>query len=251
MKDAPYAYSAEPTRNPFRYALAVWRMLRNDPSQTTPEAAIVEMGFARSRLGRRFARWEELVACLKRDPRTAEALRARRAFGPIALEDLDGLPQGSLGRVFADHCRSRNLDPNLVRVPPDDEIGWVLNHLYQTHDLWHVITGWDNDLPGEVGLGTFYAGQFGSPAFFGMMLALIFLNRVFRRSDLGPVMAATSDGYRAGLRAEPLFGVAWDELWEVPIDEIRSRFAVDPARIGDRSWQERPTPSAVAIAAVR
>lgn len=226
MEAAAHAYSAEPTRNPFRYALAVWRVVRSDPSETTAEAAIVEMGFARSRLGRRFARWEELVSSLKRDLRTAEALRARRAFGPIVLEDLALLPPGTLGREFAEHCRSRGLDPNLVHVPPDDEIGWVLNHLYQTHDIWHVVTGWDNDLPGEVGLGTFYAGQFGSPAFFGYMLALILLNVVSRRSDLGSVMEAMSAGYRAGREAEPMFGVAWDECWEVPLDEIRARFRV-------------------------
>jgi ubiquinone biosynthesis protein Coq4 len=246
VSTAEYAYSAEPTKNPFRYALAVWRLVRNDPSQMTHEAAIVEMGFARSRLGRRFARWEELVSHLKRDPRTAEAVRARRPFGPIVLAELEALPPGTLGRVFADHCRSRNLDPNLIHVPPSDEIGWVLNHLYQTHDVWHVVTGWDNDLPGEVGLGTFYAGQFGSPAFFGYMLALILLNVVLRRSDLGAVMAAMSEGYQAGQRAAPLFGVAWDELWEVPIEEIRSRFEVDPARIDDPTQQEGPTARTVA-----
>jgi ubiquinone biosynthesis protein COQ4 len=227
MQADSHAYSAEPTKNPFRYALAVWRLIRNDPSQMTSEAAIVEMGFARSRLGRRFARWEELAEALKRDPRTAEALRSRRVFGPIVLEELEVLPEGSLGRAFADHCRSRNLDPNLIHVPPDDEIGWVLNHMYQTHDIWHVISGWDNDLPGEVGLGAFYAAQFRSPAFFGFMLALILLNVVMRKSDLGAVMAAMSDGYRGGKSAEPLFGVDWDAHWNVPLAEIRSRFGID------------------------
>jgi ubiquinone biosynthesis protein Coq4 len=246
VSTAEYAYSGEPTKNPFRYALAVWRLVRNDPSQMTHEAAIVEIGFARSRRGRRIARWEEVVAHLKSDPRTAEAVRLRRPFGPIVLAELEALPPGTLGRVFAEHCRSRNLDPNLVHVPPSDEIGWLLNHLYQTHDVWHVVTGWDNDLPGEVGLGTFYAGQLGSPAFFGYMLALILLNVVLRRSDLGAVMAAMSEGYRGGQRAAPLFGVAWDELWAVPIEEIRSRFDIDPARIVDPTSQELPSAHTVA-----
>ncbi len=239
MDASPHAYSAEPTRNPFRFALALWRLIRNDPSETTPEAAIVEMGFARSRIGRRFARWEEVVTYLKRDPRTAKAIQERRAFGPIALDPLAALPPGTLGRVFAEHCRARELNPNLIHVPPDDEVGWVLNHLYQTHDIWHVVTGWDNDLPGEVGLGTFYAGQFGSPSFFSFMLALILLNTVLRRNDAGPVMTAMSEGYRAGQRAEPLFGTDWAALWDAPLDEVRSRFGVEaregvvePPRLG-------------------
>jgi len=227
-----HAYSAEPTRNPLRYALAVWRLVRSDPSKSTDEAAIVEMGFARSKLGRRFARWNEMLEALKRDPRTAEALRARRAFGPIDLEALAVLPPGTLGRTFAEHCRSRDLNPNLIHVPPTDETGWMLNHLYSTHDVWHVVTGWDNDLQGEVGLGSFYMAQFGSPAFFGFMLGLILLNVVYRRDDLGAVMRAQSEGFEAGQRAKPLFGTAWDELWSEPLDEVRARFGIDePARL--------------------
>jgi ubiquinone biosynthesis protein Coq4 len=226
MGTPDHAYSAQPTRNPFRYALAVWRLVRSDPAESTDAAAIVEIGFARSKFGRRFARWEEVVAHLKQDPRTARALRARRPFGPIALDELDAFPPGTLGRAFADHCRSRELDPNLVYVPPTDEIGWMLNHMYATHDIWHVVVGWDNDLPGEVGLGSFYAAQFGGSAFFGYMLALVLMNVVSRRAPLVPVMRAMSEGYRAGERTQPLFGVAWDELWGVPLDEVRARLGV-------------------------
>lgn len=226
-----YTYSARPVRNPFRYALAVWRLMRRDPAGTTDEAAIVEIGFARSRLGRRFARWEQTVAALEVDPRTATALRERRPFGPIVLEELEGLPPGTLGRVFADHCRARGIDPNLVHVPPTGAVGWLLNHLYQTHDIWHVVTGWGNDLPGEVGLGAFYAAQLRSPAFFGYMLALVLLNVVSRRADLDEILAALSSGYRGGRAAEPILGTAWDELWTLPLEDLRRRFAIDRSEI--------------------
>jgi ubiquinone biosynthesis protein COQ4 len=231
MASTVYAYSARPTRNPFRYFAAVWRLVREDPDTTTPEAALVELGFARSKLGRRFARWEEVVKHLKDDPRTAAAMRARRPFGPIQLDDLARCPAGSLGRVFADHCRARGIDPNLVHVPPDGEIDWMLNHFYQTHDIWHVVTGWGNDLPGEVGLGAFYAAQFGNPAFFGYMMALILLNVIYRRADLGEVFEAFSLGYQIGKGTEPLFGIDWDALWDTPIEDVRARFAVDQSSI--------------------
>lgn len=233
-----YAYSARPVRNPFRYALAVWRLVRNDPAESTADAAIVEIGFARSRFGRRFARWAETAKVLSEDSRTAPALKARRRFGPIELGGLEALPQGTLGRVFSDHCRARDIDPNLIQVPPDDEIGWILNHLYQTHDIWHVVTGWGNDLPGEVGLGAFYAAQFRSPAFFGYMLALIFLNVISRRADLDEVFAAFSVGYRAGRAAQPLFGTAWDELWAQPLEQVRARFQIDRSNIVGQGVRE-------------
>jgi len=231
MAATGYAYSAEPTRNPFRYLRAAWRLVRLDPETTTAEAAVVEMGFARSKLGRRFARWEEVTAHLGRDPRTAPAVRARKPFGPIRLEALATLPEGTLGRVFADHCRERGIDPNLIHVPPTDEVCWMLNHMYQTHDIWHVVTGWGNDLAGEVGLGGFYAAQFGNPAFFGYMLALIFLNVIMRHADLGEVFEAFSAGYQTGKRTQPLFGTDWDALWDVPLAEVRSRFDIDRSTI--------------------
>ena len=150
-KPAPvtFGYSSEPTRNPFRYLLALWRLVR-DPSDTE-EAAIVELGFARTRLGRRFARWEEVVEALRRDPRTAPALQRRRPCDPIDLDALGRMPEGTLGRVFAEHCKVRALNPNLVYIAPDTEVDWMLHHLYLTHDIWHVVSGWGNDEIGEYG----------------------------------------------------------------------------------------------------
>ena len=57
MPASEYSFSAESTRNPFRYALAVWRFLRSDTDDNIiPEVAIIEIGFARSKFGRRLAR---------------------------------------------------------------------------------------------------------------------------------------------------------------------------------------------------
>ena len=226
-----YKYSAEPTKNPLRYALAIWRLLSKDTELTTDEAAIVEMGFARSRTGRRFARWEEMVAHLKNDPRTASAFTTRRQFGPIVLSDLEKLPEGTLGHVFAVRCRVRGIDPNLVHVPPTGEIGWMLNHMFQTHDIWHVLTGWGNDLTGEFGLGAFYAAQFAAPPFFGYMLSLGLLNVVARKGNGQEMLQALTTGWQGGRQAEPLFGTNWEDLWEVPIDTLRTRFALDQTKV--------------------
>jgi ubiquinone biosynthesis protein Coq4 len=227
MAETRAAYSATPTRNPFRFLLATWRTVR-DPS-STHEAAIVEMGFARSRLGRRFARWEEVVEALRREPRTAAAVRDRRPCAPIDLELLGRLPEGTLGRVFSDHCRARGLNPNLAYIPPGNEVDWMLHHLYQTHDIWHVATGWGNDEIGEYGLGAFYMAQLPAP-FFGFLLAIAALSTVLRRRSFGEFMEDIVAGYEMGKRAEPLFGVNWSTLWAVPLGDVRTRFGV----VGER-----------------
>ena len=219
-----YAYKSAPTRNPFRYLLAVWRVVR-DPSDTY-EAGIVELGFARSRLGRRFARWEEIVETLRRDPRTAPALQERRPCAAIDLDALGRMPEGSLGRVFAEHCRVRALNPNLVYIEPGGEVDWMLHHLYATHDVWHVVSGWGNDEIGEYGLGGFYSAQLAGATFFGFLFSLVALSTVLRRRSFRDFMEAIVAGYQSGKRAEPLFGVDWSEFWEVPIDTVRIRFGI-------------------------
>ncbi len=224
-----YAYSSQPTRNPFRFLLALWRSVR-DPSRTD-EVAIVEIGFARSRLGRRFARWEDVVARLEADPRTAPRVRAEQRFGPLDLAALSRLPEGTLGRVFAEHCRARGIDPNLVHVPGDGPVDRLLDRLFASHDLWHVATGWGNDETGEVGLGAFYIAQLEAP-FFVFLLALVFLNTVFvAPGTLRPRMEAFVAGYRLGRRAAPLFATDWKALFETPLSDVRRRLGLADAEI--------------------
>lgn len=233
MADSLYAYSAKPTRNPLRYWLALWRVVR-DPSNTD-EAAIVEIGAWRTRFGRRFMRPEAIVESLSRDPRTASRLKALEPARPIELAELAQLPAATLGRVAADHFAARGLNPNLAAFPTDTPELLVLNHLYATHDLWHVLTGWGNDVDGEVGLGAFYCAQLGAPPFFAMAFALLIANSVFfQPTTLRSRIEAWNAGWQAGLRAEPLFGLDWPSLWSVPIDELRARLSLaDVKVVGD------------------
>ena len=61
---------------------------------------------------------------------------------------------GARAQIIAGHANSI---PNLVYIEPTDEVGWLLNPLYPTHDIGHVLTGWGTDLCGEVGLAGFYS----------------------------------------------------------------------------------------------
>lgn len=226
MTRPAYRYSAEPTRNPFRWLLAAWRVSRD--LTNTNEAAIVEIGFSRSRLGRRFAGWSQVAGELAACPETASALAARHRLGPLDVGALGSLPQGTLGRVFASHCRARGIDPNLVSVPANDDAEFVMAHLFETHDLWHVATGWGNDELGEVGLGGFYLAQLGLPLI-ALMLVLILLNTITRRpAELRARMDALVAGHQMGKSARPLFGLRWDEMWARPLADLRRELALDP-----------------------
>lgn len=225
-RSGAYSYSSQPTRNPLRWLLAAWRVSRD--LTNTDEAAIVEIGFSRSRFGRRYAGWDVVAAKLASDPRTAGAMNERQRIGVIDLGKLAALPERGLGSVFASHCAARGLNPNLADLSADDPGEFVMAHLLDSHDIWHVVTGWGNDEIGEVGLGAFYLGQMSLPLI-ALMLALILLNTIFSApGTLRERMDALVAGYQMGRDAEPLFGTQWDAHWETPLAELRGRFGLRP-----------------------
>jgi ubiquinone biosynthesis protein Coq4 len=162
------------------------------------------------------------------DPRGAAALREKHRL-TVRLGELHALPEGTLGRTYADHMRSNGLDPSAIpTLASDGELEFMRAHLYETHDVWHAVTGFGTDVAGELGLQGFYAAQTpgGLPL---MLIAMGFLNSaLFARADRERRFQAVVDGWQMGKRAEGLFGVRWDELWTRPIDEVRGALGVKP-----------------------
>lgn len=214
-----------PTRNPLRVIRAVWRTIRD--LGNTEEALTVEMAFFRSRLLRPYARWDESARELRADPRTAAAFERRPRIGRLDLETLGRLPAGTLGYVFANYVNERGLNPYLFEPMPDATDGeYVMAHLLETHDIWHIVTGSETDVAGEFRLVSFYAAQTGLSSA-SMLLTLGFANTtLFAPDELPSRIQAVSDGWQLGKRSQPLFGTDWNALWDVPLSEVRRRFAL-------------------------
>jgi ubiquinone biosynthesis protein COQ4 len=100
----------------------------------------------------------------------------------------------------------------------------VRAHLYETHDFWHVMTGFDTDVAGEVGLQAFYLAQF--PArLAAVLIGLMFLNTfLYRFDDRDRRMDAMVRGWKLGRDARPLFGVRWDTMWSTPLADVRAQY---------------------------
>jgi ubiquinone biosynthesis protein Coq4 len=162
-------------------------------------------------------------------PKGARSLEARRRMRPVVLAELAQLPPGTLGREFADHMISRGLDPAAIPVlDGSDTAEFVRAHLYESHDVWHVVTGFDTDVAGELGLQGFYMAQIDGPLP-PTLLSAGLLNAAFHANGEFDVrMRNITVGWRAGKRAEPLFGTDWDLLWERPLEEVRRMHGIDP-----------------------
>src|SRR6185436_723803 len=96
----------------------------------------------------------------------------------------------------------------------------------QTHDIWHVLTGYRPDVPGEVALQAFSYAQTEAPG-----AALIALLGTVRWAAKAPGLARmTWDGYRRGRDAAFLAPVRWEDHWDRPLDDVRRELGIEPAR---------------------
>jgi ubiquinone biosynthesis protein COQ4 len=172
---------------------------------------------------------DPILAALREDPKGAAALREMPRLGRVDLDWLEGMPDGSLGREFAIHMKRQGLDPAAIpTLSAKTEYQYLSAHLYETHDIWHVVTGFATDVPGELGLQAFYYAQF--PAgLSAMLLAAGFLNTTLYRIDERTArMDAIVEGYNLGKNARRFFGTRWSDIWTKNLDEIRRELDVVP-----------------------
>jgi ubiquinone biosynthesis protein Coq4 len=165
----------------------------------------------------------DLVARLRQDARTAGLVSARRPVGLPSLATLRAQRRGTLGRAFADYCDANHLDPaNLPERPIFDDGSFVVGHLYATHDIWHVVTGFAPDVAGEVGLQAFYFAQLPSPLAWWIVVGGLVNALLLRRDDLVGRLASVGRGWILGKRCAPLFGIDWSARLGERLDDVRA-----------------------------
>lgn len=169
-----------------------------------------------------------IAAKLRSHPATSAALDERRRLPRPDLATLSKLPEGSLGRSFADFMRARGLDPEAIPLlEGEDESEFVRAHLYDTHDLWHVVTGFDTDVAGELAVQAFYSAQLDGELPRILLIGGLINSEIKNENDWPRRLDAIARGWQLGRSARPLFGVRWDELWESPLDEVRRSLLLD------------------------
>jgi ubiquinone biosynthesis protein Coq4 len=173
---------------------------------------------------------------VRKSPTGAQAL-AEKPRLKIDLAGLRHLPEGTLGRVFADKMDAMGLDPAaLPTLPANDDAEFVRAHLYDTHDLWHAVTGFHTDVAGELGLQAFYAAQTGGRLPIAILSAGLLNALLFTPGERETRLEEISRGFQMGKKAVKLFGVRWDKLWTQPIEDVRRALGIsgDDAEAGER-----------------
>jgi len=155
--------------------------------------------------------------------------------GVLNPELLKDLPRGTLGREYLEHCEANQLDPMFLSVesarvadeyPATDEHRFVYNRYRDSHDLWHVLTGYGTDMAGEAGIVGWTYAQLRNRGF----LLIVLLNAVMCTMRGRPdVFATTWRGVRHGKRSPLLLAIDWSRYLDRPIDEVRREIGLETA----------------------
>jgi ubiquinone biosynthesis protein COQ4 len=102
-------------------------------------------------------------------------------------------------------------------------LSFMAQRIRQTHDIWHVLTGYAPDVPGELALQGFTFAQMRMPSTF--LIATV--GTAFR----APLEAKNVwEGYERGLKADFLPVVRFEEHWDEELTVLRSRLNIVPLR---------------------
>ncbi len=199
-----------------RAAFAFARVVRN-PDRLDDVFQFIDQG-----IGKNPALVAPVIETFLSTPEGARSLRTRTRIGSLDLDVLAQHPPGSLGATFASHLRTNKLDPAALPVREARTDGeYVIAHLYETHDVWHVVTGFGTDRAGELGLQAFYLAQAPSRVAQGL-LAIGGLNTlIFEFDDYARRMDAIGHGWTLGRRAASLMGLDWAARWHLPLAEVQ------------------------------
>jgi ubiquinone biosynthesis protein Coq4 len=166
----------------------------------------------------------------------AKLVRVRDYAPEQRMSELRRMPPGSFGREYA-----RFLDANRIKplVTSPDVRARFRDHPYalrytMTHDLHHVLAGFDAGLAGEVGVLAFNVAQGSAPvgrALFWLTCVLYTLvapaqaRRIWRNARAGLAMGTAADL----VIAEPL-----ESFFEEPLGDVRARLRIpaDPRSAG-------------------
>lgn len=177
--------------------------------------------------------FRRFLAC----PAGCQIFARREELAPL-LDDharFRAMPAGSFGRAYLDFVSREGLSAQgLVEEnrkltgysepDPENDLAWFARRNRDTHDLWHVLTGYGRDGYGELALLAFSYSQTRS---LGSLFIAYFGARADRKAFADPrIMDVIWEAKRAGRRAAFLPAADYLALFEQPLEDVRKQLGI-------------------------
>ena len=139
----------------------------------------------------------------------------------LDLEALARLPEDTLGYRFVRYFRDNGIEPFVTAFPIHSDVDYLGKRYRETHDLFHVLTGYGTDEPGEMELQAFVLGNLGVRQA-ALILAYSLPGRIKREGfkGLGAYLGRLRAAYRRGKRSRELLSVRYERMWDKPVSEL-------------------------------
>jgi ubiquinone biosynthesis protein COQ4 len=161
-------------------------------------------------------------------------------LAPLLMDEawLDGFATGTVGAAYRDFIRSENISAEGLaeisrarqanKVEVNHPYAWFGRRTRDSHDIWHILSGYHRDGLGEACLVAFSYAQTNSLGW-----AVIALGAALRSrgGPKHPYVRAIWQGYTRGKAAKWLAGEDYVQLMAEPLDAARRRLNITPATI--------------------
>ncbi len=181
-----------------------------------------------------------------------EMLRQTEPALPEILDDHASLrrtPKGSLAHAYCDFMEAEGLSAaglvaeaeSLGRTKYPDLVQWFMERSRDTHDLFHILTGYGRDALGEQCVLLFTHGQ--SPSQGHLLIGYAGAANIKKmvKDSAAPVVGAVRQAHRTGKGAPSLMAQPIRELLQQPLDEVRANLRIpQPTQYLEchRIWRE-------------
>lgn len=165
---------------------------------------------------------QDCIRRFKALPGGAELMAAR--FPPLNpdLPALSRCPPGSLGQAYAASLQALHYDADFFRPRPiETEAQWLTQRIATTHDIHHVVAGFNTGPAGESGVLAITAAQSGFPGYVAINLVASFAAFRFKLPQYEGISRSIAHGHAIAIEAAPLAVQRWEDHWDRPLSEWR------------------------------
>jgi ubiquinone biosynthesis protein COQ4 len=169
-------------------------------------------------------------------PAVIEKLDAMHGYAPEEdLATLRELPSGTLGREYAISLDANGISPLVISPSVRERFRdepYPLRYT-TTHDLHHVLTGFDTGLAGEVGVLAFNVGQRAAPVSRTMLSVVRMLYTLASPTQAHAIANNIRVGLAMGEKAKLVIAEPIESYFEEPLTDVRRKLSIpDPRDAG-------------------
>lgn len=141
--------------------------------------------------------------------------------GPdLPLAQLEAMPEGTLGREFAQYFTRNKISPFCTTAQIRSDFDFVGKRFRETHDLLHVLTGYATDVEGEMELQAFLLGNLKLPS--AMMILWFAVPGVLKKAPRQSMrfLGRLRRAFFRGRKTRELLSVPYEQHWSTPVQTL-------------------------------